>query len=134
MKKYRLILFSLLLFLIPIGIMSKFYQGFFENWFNNSLGGILYVIVWITLVLLIQPRLNPKWVSVWVFLATAFIEILQLWHPPFLEAIRSTLIGRLFLGTTFVFSDFIYYAVGCVLGGWILALIKSRFVISQREL
>jgi hypothetical protein len=71
-------------------------------------------------------------VAVWVFLATAFLEILQLWHPPFLEAIRSTLMGRLLLGTTFVFSDFIYYAIGCILSGWIFTVLKSRFVLSQQ--
>jgi hypothetical protein len=132
MKKYRLILFYLLFILIPIGLGSKFYQGIFQNWINNSLGGILYVIAWVTLVLLIQPRFNPIWVAVWVFLATAFLEILQLWHPPFLEAIRSTLMGRLLLGTTFVFSDFIYYAIGCILSGWIFTVLKSRFVLSQQ--
>jgi hypothetical protein len=131
MKRYRLILFYLLILLIPIGILSKFYQGFFQNWINNSLGGILYVIAWITLVLLIQPRFNPIWVAVWVFLATSFLEVLQLWHPPFFEAIRSTLMGRLLLGTTFVFSDFIYYGIGCILSGWVFTVLKSRFVVSQ---
>jgi hypothetical protein len=131
MKKYRLILFYLLFLLIPIGILSKFYQGIFQDWINNSLGGILYVIAWIAFILLIKPRLNPKWVAVLVFLATAFLEILQLWHPPFLEVIRSTLIGRLLLGTTFVLSDFIYYAIGCILSGWIFTALKSRFVLNE---
>ncbi|MGB3535620.1 MAG: DUF2809 domain-containing protein [Microcoleaceae cyanobacterium] len=114
--------------------MSKFYQGIFQNWINYSFGAILYEIALIALVLLIQPRLNPKWVSFWVFLVTAFLETLQLWSPPFLEAIRSTFIGRLAIGTTFAYSDFVYYVIGCIIGGWMFQVLQSRFIPSQKEL
>jgi hypothetical protein len=127
MKKYRLILLYILIFLIPFGIFSKYYQGLFQEWINNSFGGILYIIAWTALILLIQPDFNPKKVAFWVLIVNVFLEILQLWHPPFLEAIRGTFLGRMLLGTTFVFSDFIYYGIGCLLSGWLFTLLKHRF-------
>ncbi len=134
MKQYRLILLGSLFTLIPMGLYSKFYQGLFQNWVNNSLGGVFYVMFWIALVLWLKPDVNPKWSAVWVFIMTAFLECLQLWHPPILEAIRSTLMGRLLLGTTFVPSDFLYYGIGCGLSGWILSKIKSHSIPSKTEL
>lgn len=126
MKKYRLILFYLLVFLIPFGIFTKYYQGLFQEWINNSLGGIIYIMAWTALILLIQPRYHPKNVAFWVFIVNVFLEILQLWHPPFLEAIRATFLGRMLLGTTFVFSDFIYYGIGALFSAWFFSILKHR--------
>ncbi|MBE9036881.1 DUF2809 domain-containing protein [aff. Roholtiella sp. LEGE 12411] len=55
-------------------------------------------------------------IPLWVFVITCILEFLQLWHPRLLEEIRATLIGKWLLGTTFVWWDFPYYALGCVLG------------------
>ena len=44
------------------------------------------------------------------------VEISQLYHAPWLEAIRATIPGRLVLGTTFNWPDLIAYAVGIALG------------------
>ncbi len=43
------------------------------------------------------------------------IELSQLWHPPFLEALRATTLGGLVLGYGFLWSDLVCYTVGaCV--------------------
>jgi Flp pilus assembly protein TadB len=47
------------------------------------------------------------------------LEFLQLWHPSFLEFLRSNFIGRTILGTSFTWSDFPYYLVGGGIG-WLL--------------
>jgi hypothetical protein len=44
------------------------------------------------------------------------VEFLQLHHGPWLEAARSTRLGRLALGTTFNPPDLIAYAVGIAVG------------------
>jgi hypothetical protein len=51
-----------------------------------------------------------------VLLATCALEFLQLWHPPFLEYLRSSFIGRTVLGTSFAWLDFPYYVLGCWIG------------------
>ncbi|KKD38246.1 MAG: DUF2809 domain-containing protein [Limnoraphis robusta] len=130
MKTYRWIVFGILIALIPIGLVSKFYQGPLQFWVNNSFSSIFYELFWIFLVVFIQPRLSPGWVAFWVFIVTAVLEFMQLWKPPFLQAIRATLMGRLLLGTTFVWGDFLYYVLGCVVGWLILRGLRSKYVKS----
>lgn len=57
-------------------------------------------------------------IPIGVFIITSLLEFLQLWHPPFLQLVRSYALGRLLLGTTFSSWDFLYYAIGCVIGAW----------------
>lgn len=102
--------------IVPLGLMIKFYRGPGQEWLNNSFGGVPYEIFWILLVLLIWPQVSAVWASVGVCIATCLLEVLQLWQPPFLQAIRATLIGRLVLGNTFQWSDFPYYFMGSFLG------------------
>jgi hypothetical protein len=116
------------LFIVPVGLFSKFYSGPFQNWSNNSLGGVFYVIFWCLVFYFIFPRTKSCKISLIVFAATCTLEILQLWHPLFLQMLRSTFIGKTVLGTTFTFKDFPYYLVGAALGWyWIKFLYKLEF-------
>jgi hypothetical protein len=100
--------------LVPLGIGSKLYTGPLEDWVRDSAGGFLYVMFWVFAVLAAAPRLHAGAVCVGVFLVTSALEFLQLWHPPFLTAVRSTFLGHALLGSTFAASDFLYYAAGCL--------------------
>ncbi|MDY7019985.1 MAG: DUF2809 domain-containing protein [Cyanobacteriota bacterium] len=128
MKTYRWIIFAIVIALVPIGLASKFYQGPLEFWINNSFSSIFYEMFWIFLVVVIAPRVSPGWVSFWVFIITSALEFMQLWKPPFLQAIRATLMGRLLLGVSFVWTDFIYYVIGCTVGWLLLRSLKSKYV------
>ena len=74
---------------------------------------ILYEIFWCLLIFLIFLKAKPGTIAVSVFSITCILEFLQLWHPPFLEELRSVFIGKTLLGTTFAWSDFPHYAAGC---------------------
>jgi len=83
---------------VPIGLYTKRYAGPAACWVNDSLGGVFYEM-------------------------TCLLEFLQLWHPPLLECVRSTWIGRTALGTSFTWLDFPYYLVGCGIGwAWLRGL------------
>ncbi len=99
-----------------LGFVSKFYRGPGAWWFNNYAGGLLYEIFWCLIGTFFFPRVKPFWIVLWVFGITCSLEFLQLWHPPFLEAIRSTFIGQTLIGTTFSGWDFLYYLIGCGIG------------------
>jgi hypothetical protein len=100
----------------PAGFATKFYEGPLAMWVNQSLSGVLYVVFWILVVMFIAPDSKPLKVALGVFLVTAALEVTQLWQPSWLEAIRGHFLGRTLLGTTFVPSDFVYYAIGAVMG------------------
>jgi len=60
-----------------------------------------------------------------IIFATSILEFMQLWHLPILENIRETFIGRTLIGNYFIWSDFIYYAAGCLAGYFILKAIDQ---------
>ena len=116
MAHYRRNLLFSIGFIVPFGLITKFYRGTGQAWLNDAFGGIPYEVFWILLVAWIWPRTRPAAIAFSVFGATCLLEFLQLWQPAWLQAIRATLPGRLVLGNTFVWSDFSYYAIGCVIG------------------
>ena len=117
---YRLALLASILFIVPFGLAMKFYRGPGQEWLNNSFGGVPYEIFFVLLVVFIWPQLPAVRAAVAVCLVTCLLECLQLWHPPFLQAIRATLLGRLLLGNTFQWTDFPYYFIGSFLGwAWV---------------
>jgi len=115
-----------LLAVTPVGFGFKLYNGPAQWWFNDYGAGLLYEIFWILIVFAISPRkkLINK-IPVGVFIITCALEILQLWNPFILQAIRFSFIGRALIGTTFAWWDFVHYAIGCFLGWlWLRWLVK----------
>jgi len=100
-----------------LGLLLKFYKGPGHEWLNDGGATLFYEILWcVCAFLFFRSRKAVMLIPIWVFIITCILEVLQLWHPPFLEAMRANLIGRLILGTSFVWSDFPHYALGSFLG------------------
>lgn len=121
-QKWALIL---LLLVTPFGFYTKIYLGPGASWVNDSLGGVFYEIFWCLLVFLLMVNARALVIATSVFMVTCFLEVLQLWHPKFLEIIRSYFIGRTLLGTSFNLYDFIYYFIGSGIGYLILTRLQK---------
>ncbi len=124
-KKIKWTLISIFI-IVPLGIYSKFYSGQATNWVNDSLGGVLYVIFWCLFAFLFLSNTKPWKIATVVFAVTCLLEFLQFWHPPLLEFLRSNFVGRTILGTTFTWSDFPYYLVGCGIGWLWMKLLQKH--------
>jgi hypothetical protein len=112
--------------IVPTGFYSKFYRGPGAHWVNDSLDGVFYEIFWCLLLSIVLPRTEPRALAGAVLAATCVLEFLQLWHPVFLEALRSTFLGATILGTTVDWSDFPYYFAGSGIGWfWLNRLRRS---------
>ncbi|MFC1569740.1 DUF2809 domain-containing protein [bacterium] len=118
--QFRWKVILILIILVPIGIYTKKYIGPGQIWVNHSLGGVFYEIFWCLLISWFLPKVRYYMIAMIVFFVTSVLEWLQLWHPPILEIVRSTFIGRTLLGTTFTWWDFPYYFIGSIIGGFIL--------------
>jgi hypothetical protein len=106
-----------LLAVVPLGFLFKFYSGPGRKWFNDYGAGLIYEVFWILIVFLFFPKKKlVNKIPLWVFVITCALEVLQLWHPKFLETIGSYFIGAALIGTTFSWWDFPHYAIGCYLG------------------
>lgn len=126
MTRPRLFACASLAIVVPTGFGLKFYPGPGHAWVNNSLGGTAYVIFWCLALFTLWPR---RWaitpIVLGVLVVTGALEALQLVDHPILVRIRGTFLGRTLIGTTFVWSDYIYYVVGAVLGRlWLGALCR----------
>jgi len=128
-RNYRIAIGISLSIIIPLGFASKFYRGPGSWWVIDHAGGLFYEIFWILLIVLIWLQVSPLRAAVGVFIATAFLEFLQLWHPPILEAIRATSLGRTLIGTTFDWWDFLHYILGCAVAWRFLRFIRRSGMV-----
>lgn len=93
----------------------------------NSLAGALYEVFWCLLAFAAFPSRGNAWrIAVIVFLATGGLEFVQLFDHPLLDSIRSTFIGRTLIGNAFAWSDFVYYAMGCLASWSVMRAIAPR--------
>lgn len=117
MKKIRILHYSLcMIILLLLGFYTKLYSGQFSSVVNNQLGGLFYVIFGVLLLSLIIPNLTKQSYAIIAFLLTTLLEVMQLWHPIFLETIRSTFIGKIILGNSFNWKDIPWYFLGAIIG------------------
>ena len=57
-------------------------------------------------------RKSTKWVSIAALTFSYGIEISQLYHAPWIDALRAYSLGGLILGFGFLWSDLVCYSVG----------------------
>jgi len=128
MSTERLRLGIALLLLVPAGFLVKFaVPGAFGWWCNLYGAAVLYEVFWVVFLRIVFPRLAPSLGAAVVFVLTCILEVLQLWHPSWLDAVRATFLGAAFLGTSFDPWDFPHYAIGSVLGGlFVYAITRPR--------
>lgn len=109
-----------------MGFLFKFYSGPAQWWFHDYGAGLLYVIFWNLVAFLIFPyKKATNRIPVWVFLITCALEILQIWHPPILEKVRSHFLGQILIGSSFAWWDFPHYGAGSIIGWvWIRRIIR----------
>lgn len=88
----------------------------------------MYEVFWCLVVFFFVPnRKHTTSIAVSVFVITSTLETLQLWHPQFLQQVRSTFLGKTLLGTTFVWWDFPHYLLGCVIGWLCMRTVSKTF-------
>lgn len=112
--------------ILPVGLLYSHYR-YSISWLNQEVGGIFYEIFWCLFAFLFFPsRSAITQIPLWVLIITCWLEFMQLWHPPFLNWVRSFWWGKMLIGTTFTWSDFPYYFIGSGLGWLWLRLIVRR--------
>lgn len=83
--------------------------------FAEYAGDTLWAVLVFLLLAFVMPR-RPALFLAGLALAIAFgVELLQLYHAPWLDALRNTLPGRLVLGQGFLYSDLVCYTIGIAL-------------------
>jgi hypothetical protein len=121
---YRVSLIVWLFLVAFLGYWFRFDAPISDGW-RDDIGGAAYVIFFVVALAIITRASSATRITFIVLTLTGVLEFLQLWHPPWLERIRRTLLGRALLGTTFGWTDFPPYFAGAVMG-WVLVRLHRR--------
>ena len=111
---------------VALGLGSRRFGAALPTFVADYAGDTLYATLVFPLLLFAAPRARIAWLGVLAFALSALVEVSQRWHVGPLDAARATRLGRLVLGTTFVWSDFPCYAVGAALGVAVARLALPR--------
>ena len=88
------------------------------QWLSNNGGDALWALMVFVGFGFLFPRASTLTVALLALTLSWGVEVSQLYHAPWIDAVRATLPGRLVFGTTFAWPDLPAYAVGIALGAW----------------
>ena len=95
-----------------LGLSSRKYAGYLPEYINTYLGDALWaVMIYLFAALLLKDR-KPSLITLLSLSFCYLIEISQLYHAPWIDAIRNTRLGGLVLGFGFLWTDIIAYTLG----------------------
>lgn len=97
---------------IALGLASRRVTWLFPAALGKYPGDALYAVLVYWLLAQLAPRISPLRTAMVCTALCWGVEFLQLWHPPWLQAIRGTTPGHLVLGSSFAAMDLLAYAAG----------------------
>lgn len=101
---------------ILFGLASRRFPGLFPAALGKYPGDALYALMMFFGLGWLLPRKPTLQVALMAMLVCDAIEFGQLYHAPWLDALRRTTPGRLVLGSGFHALDLLAYAVGTACG------------------
>jgi len=86
------------------------------QWLSNNGGDALWALMVFIGFGFLLPRASTLAVALLALGVAWSVEFSQLYHAPWIDAVRATIPGKLVLGNTFHWPDLVAYAVGVALG------------------
>jgi hypothetical protein len=99
-----------------LGIASRHYGELLPGILAAYAGDTFWALAVFATIGLMFPSASTWFSTSGAYAISASVELSQLYHAPWIDAIRGTPLGALALGTDFVSTDLACYAVGVVLG------------------
>ena len=98
------------------GLASRRYPGVLPTWVESYLGDSLWALMVFLMAGFLLNGKSPRWIALVALVFSYCIEISQLYHAPWIDAVRANRLGGLVLGFGFLWSDLVCYAVGIGFG------------------
>lgn len=115
-KRKRLLYGFLIVIIITIGLYSRKIENILPSYLNLFLGDSLWALMIFLGFGFIFTTKETKKLAALSIIFCYVIELSQLYHGDWIEAIRKTTLGGLVLGYAFLWSDLIAYAIGIGVG------------------
>ena len=117
-RRARLIYLGCALAVVALGLGSRRFAHSLPAFLAAYAGDTLWALLVFLLTGMVAPRLRLA-ARAGIALAISWaVEISQLYHAPWIDAIRHTRLGGLVLGFGFLWSDLVCYSVGVGLGAF----------------
>lgn len=119
--------------IIAFGLPARLFQNQLPTWYVLYFGDYLWAMLLFFIFALILRNISTLKVAIATLLCAYAIEISQLFHPAWLDYLRSIKLFALVLGSGFLWSDIIAYTLGIATGALIehFLLLKKTGVLSQ---
>lgn len=115
-RRNRLLYALLALCVIGLGLASRHYASLLPLFLRKSAGDALWALMVFVLCGLLFPRRPTRWTAGAALAFSVLIEFSQIYHAPWIDAIRAYPLGHLVLGSGFAWGDMVCYAVGVAVG------------------
>ncbi|WP_369937636.1 DUF2809 domain-containing protein [Xanthomonas tesorieronis] len=115
----RLCLIAAIAATIAAGLASRQFPWLLPSWLGKLPGDALWAAMVYWGLALLAPRARPLRLAAVALAVCWLVEASQLYHAPWLDALRATTLGHLALGSTFVWLDLLAYAVGVAAAAWL---------------
>jgi Protein of unknown function (DUF2809) len=126
-------LYALLMpLIISLGLASRSKQIPLPQFIADYAGDALWALLVFLLIGFLFPSLSTLRVAILAATFSLLIELSQLYHAPWIEAIRHTRLGGLVLGYVFLWSDLACYAAGVACGAGTELLIRNHKTIQPQ--
>jgi len=124
-KRYRSLYFLWIALVIAAGLASRSaWLGLPWFWAKYS-GDALWTLMVFFAFAWLWPAVSTAAIAMLALVFSCAVEFSQLYHAPWLDAIRQTWLGRLALGDTFSWADMLAYLVGAVFGAGLEQLARG---------
>ncbi len=125
-KKRRIVYGILFLLIIPLGLATRRQPQWFYTFIAEYGGDAFWSTMFFFLFRILWPYVVLKKIALYTFLFSVAVEISQLYHAEWIDAVRNTFPGKMLLGNTFYWTDIMCYLAGTVFG-WLLAIIADSY-------
>jgi len=125
-KRNRILYFFLIILVIFLGLASRRYSSDLPAWAATNAGDVLWALmVFLGFGFVFKSSSTLK-AAVLAITFSYAIEISQLYHAPWINAVRHNPLGGLILGYGFLWSDLLCYLIGIVIGVLIEGIIRYK--------
>jgi len=115
-KRSKLWLGVAALAVIVFGLASRKYPSLFPAFLGKYPGDALWALLVFLGWAFIKPEAPVGRLAVLALVTSCLVEFSQLYQAPWINAIRSTTVGHLMLGSAFSWFDLCAYTVGIAIG------------------
>lgn len=126
MKRNRLSYFATVILTMALGLLSRKFGTYLPEIMNTYLGDALWALMIYQFVAIIFYKREIKQIALFAITFCYLIEISQLYHAPWINNIRNTILGGLILGFGFLWTDILAYTMGVSFGLLVEWLIYYR--------